>query len=399
MLKPSFRSLFAVALCTLGFAQTSQAYFVAVPKSQGPVDYAQPTHVLLSGRGTNIGMQPQMSALSKAVIYQRNFKTQQVVLISVLENDANEALLTKAGWSFIVKNDEKLDTTTSVNEIKKFTKIKSLELFGHNSPSLGTQTDGLGFRFDARLPIVAALASNFDTNAYATIHGCNSGWLIAQNLSNVWKIAVAGSFTGTRFERLHSDGHLYVNVTDKAPSTKWASRNDDLGGLDCEMGGCMRMRPAYSPYNGHWGDLEGAMLNHYKFFCQLETKECEKRMALSMYGYLSEKTLTPKSTKNEFRQTAKEYLCPVYKDLKIFKDCQSQLEKIEAGRGNKQISYEVRGEQLSCSLKSCTGKMTCDDLKPGCKIESRVSKGSTTLADEYMHLLNGFEQLQSAGVL
>ena len=378
----------------LSFSLSAQAYFVATPQNQPPLDFSQPVRILVSGRGTDLDTMPQQSALGRAILYKKNF-THQVVLISVFENTRNEASLTKSGWKIILKNDTKLETNSAVEEIKKFKKIRSLEFFGHNSPSLGTQTDGLGFRFDARQPNVAALAPLFDVGAYSIFHGCNSGWLMAQDLSKTWKIAVAGSFTGTRFERLHSNGHFYVYIDAKAPNASWATKNEDLN-LSCETGACMRMRPAYSHYDGKWGDFDGPLLNYYKFFCQLDEKECEKRMASSLYGYLAEHSLTSNSSLRDFREVAKEYLCPVYADRKITTDCLNQLDKIERGQGNPELSYVVGAPQLQCTLKSCTGQMTCDDHK--CKVNGRIAKGSKTLAEEYLHLMSGFEHLQREGL-
>lgn len=383
-------------LTSFGFLQASFAYFVAVPKEQGPLNYDQPARILISGRGTDLGDQPQQSALGRAHLYKRNFSGEQVVLISVIENERNESVLTKYGWAFTEKNDEKFNTESAMKELIKFKKIRSIEFFGHNSPSLGTQTDGLGFRFDFRKPEVAKLASQFDKGAFSIIHGCNSGWLIAQNMSKVWGIAVAGSFTGTRFERLHSDGHFYVFEEKKTPNNNWATVNPDLDGERCASGACMRMRPSYSHYNGKWGDFEGALLHHYKFFCQLEEKECEKRMALSLYGFLAEKSLRVNSSYGDFKDVAQQYLCPVYKDRTITNDCLVQLDKIEAGQGNMNVHYVVGDEQLTCDLKSCTGLMTCDDHK--CKVTGRLSKKSSTLAQEYLHLLNGFKALEREGL-
>lgn len=391
------KSLFVSAFFLMFFASPGYAYFVAVPEGQAPLDYSQPTHILLSGRGGTIGLQPQMAARSKAILYRRNFPEQQVVLLSVFEDDKNEADLTSAGWTFLVKNETKFETGSAMTELLKFKKIKSLELFGHNSPSLGTQADGKGFRFDPTNPIVNQLAPLFDSEAYAIIHGCNSGWILAQNLSKVWKIAVAGSFTGTRFERLHSDGHFYVDEPGKSPDGGWATRNDDLGGVPCAQGGCLRMRPSFAPYNGEWGDFAAPTLSHYKFFCQLDVSECEKRMARALYGYLVEKTLQRNSTRDDFRAAAKQFLCPVYKNRKITNDCYNQLDMIENGRGNRQISFVVNEKQLTCNLRSCKAEMVCDNDQHVCKVQNFSSLNSTTIADEYMHFLKGFDLLRAAG--
>ncbi|RYF39322.1 MAG: hypothetical protein EOO38_23465 [Cytophagaceae bacterium] len=175
------------------------------------------------------------------------------------------------------------------------------------------------------------------------------------------------------------------------PDGNWAKANVDLGGVSCAVGGCLRMRPSFSGYNGHWGDFSGPTLSHYKFFCQLEEQECQKRMAMSLYGFLTERSLSPASTEAEFRQVAREYLCPVYKDRTLTEKCFAELALADIGQGNPFLSFVVRDPQLSCNLRACSGKMTCDDR--ACGIEGRVSKDSTTLVSEYLHFLNGFRQL------
>ncbi|MBO9668456.1 MAG: hypothetical protein J7501_16780, partial [Bdellovibrio sp.] len=382
---------FIVALVMVSQAQ---AYFVGIQASQGSIDYNKPTRILFSGRGTDLGIQPQLSALGRAQLYKRNFPSDQIILISVFENADNQPILLKQGWIFPIDNGLKLGTETGSKEILKFSKIRSLEFFGHNSPSLGTQADGLGFRYDFREPIVKSIAPRFMSGAYAIIHGCNSGWTIAQDLSNKWNIAVAGSFTGTRFERLHSDGHFYVDEENRAPSKEWATINPDLN-EKCSRGGCLRMRPSFSHYNGKWGDFQGPLLSHYKFFCQLNERDCEKSMAQSLYGYLAEKSLRQNASFAEFSQVAKEWLCPIYKVRDKVEDCMQQLGEIEAGRGNMQISYVINDAQLTCTLKSCKAVMTCDDHK--CKVSNRSSTNSDTIAQEYLHLLNGFRALQQDG--
>lgn len=388
------KSLMSLIVLFLSVASTAQAYFVAIPAGQ-TVDAHKRVRILVSGRGTDLSEEPQKSALTRIQLYKRNFPDEQVVLVSVFENETNEARLASKGWKFIVKNDQKLDTTSASKEILKYNRIRSLEFFGHNSPSLGTQADGLGFRYDFREPIVKSIAGHFDINAYAAIYGCNSGWISAQELAKKWHIAVAGSFTGTRFERLHSDGHFYVEQEDRYPNNKWAQVNTDLN-VPCSDGGCLRMRPSFSHYAGKWGDFQGPLLSHYKYFCDLDPRDCEKSMAHSLYGYVAEKSLRTDSSFAEFSQVAKEWLCPVYVNREKVESCLNELGEIEAGRGNMLISYVVGDAQLTCNLQSCQAVMTCDDHT--CKVSGRPTKGATTLAQEYLHLLNGFRALQADGI-
>jgi hypothetical protein len=408
MKNPKFQVIvqffFFLNFLSIGLVQSqAMAYFVASPKSQETIDFEsqetidfeKPTRLLISGRGTDLGLQPQFSALGRAQLYLRNFTEDQVVLISVFENPTNEKRLGKVGWKIQKKNQIRLETHSVMTELLKFKKIRSLEFFGHNSPSLGTQTDGLGFRFDFRKPEVQSLAPLFDRGAFAIIHGCNSGWLIAPYLAKEWNIPVAGSLTGTRFERLHSNGHFYVYSDSKAPSPQWATRADDLDGMPC-IEGCLRMRPGYSYYKNKWGDFKGPTLSHYKFFCSLEVKECEKRMALSLSGFLTGHSLKPTSDINQFRAVVKDYLCPVYADRKVTEECHTALDLIEQSRDARSVHFVFTKQQLNCNFQGCKAKMTCDDHS--CTVKFDKDQQATTLADEYLHFMNGFNWLATEGI-
>jgi hypothetical protein len=373
----------------------AQAYFVAIPQNQSSIDYSKPTRLLISGRGANLGGQPRLAALGRYQVYRQNFSTDQYVLLSVIEEKYDsEPAISKAGWKIIKSNNVNFETKVILSEMLKFSKIRSIDFFGHNSPLLGTQTDGLGFRFDFRVPEVKDLASHFYEDAFVIVHGCNSGWLIATSMAKTWNIAVAGSFTETRFEHLHSDGHFYVYDNKHAPNPNWARKNPDLDGASCKSsgGGCIRLRPKTRPYIGKWGHYYGPLLPHYKFFCPLQTRECEKRMALSLYGFLGERSLRPNASLGEFQDLAKEYLCPLDKDRKIKNDCLKQLELVDLGQqSHLKVNYVESGKQLKCDFKDCDAKMICDDHS--CTVKFGPWAEATTLTDEYLHLVNGFRWL------
>ncbi|MCB0412365.1 MAG: hypothetical protein KDD22_07555, partial [Bdellovibrionales bacterium] len=132
---------FTVFFSLLG-GEVSHAYIVAVPVDQPELDYDKPTRVLVPGRGTDLGLLPQMTALSRAAVYKRNFPNEQIVLISVLENKYNKRFLANAGWKLIIENKVTLETKTVISEAKKFNAIRSFELFSHSSPTRGFQMDG-----------------------------------------------------------------------------------------------------------------------------------------------------------------------------------------------------------------------------------------------------------------
>lgn len=402
--------------------ESSHAYIVAVPKDQAAIDYSKPTRVLVAGRGTDLALLPQMTALSRAAVYRRNFPDEQIVLISVLENKSNKRTLDASGWKLEVQNKMTLETTTVVAEAKKFTAIRSFEMFSHSSPTRGFQMDGtshVAIRLEPFLesekfspeipnPEVESLKDHFAPGAYAILSGCNSGWAMAQKLAKMWNIAVAGTFTESQFEKLHSDGHFYVGETKFAPNKNWAIRNANLDS-DCSLYGCTRMRPNNRSYVGWWGNFDGEFVGHFKFFCPLGVHECQKRMALSLYGFLAEKPLRANSSLEDFKAVAKEYLCPLTKDRKLTKECFAGLDQLETDRnkilpganlGDRSVHYNENNGQLVCTLHGCHAKIECDvrDIKHKCEVEDRVTKNANTLAFEYWHLVNGFRSLNEEGI-
>jgi hypothetical protein len=373
----------------------SHAYFMAYLGDLKSFSYDRPTYILLSGEGSDLGTLPQLSALGKAARYRSLFPDRQVVLISVFENNKNKAALISQGFSFLANNWFLLNTSSALKQMLKFSRIQSLELFGHNSPISGTVTSGETERFDPNYKALSKLKSHFTADSYAAIHGCNSGWLMAPQLSTLWGIPVAGAFTGTRFERLHSDGHFYVYQKDKAPNEDWAVKN--LEGQSCQAGGCLRMRPGYSPYSGDWGDFRTSpALNYYKFFCiKNSVEDCEKRMALSMLSFVSDKQVSLSHSLEEFKEHVKSFLCPVYVGREITLQCFEALEQSLRG-GSKTVSFVVNQKQLACDLKACNVKMNCSTDE--CVIERRdagLHEPASTMVDEFNHYLNGFLKLQS----
>lgn len=389
------KSLFIFLALNIIYFHAAEAYFLAAPSTQGSIDFQKPTRILVSGRGTDLGLQPQLSALGRAKLYRRNFPEDQVVLLSVFENKGNPASLRAAGWTVHLSREERFKTHTALPELLKFSRIRSIDFFGHNSPSLGTQLDGLGYRFEFHLPEMDQLTTHFDKGAFVIIHGCNSGWITAPHLAKLWNIPVAGAFTGTQFEHLHTDQHFYVYANRQAPSSEWAKQNTEFENAPCTGGSCIRMRPTPTAYVGKWGHFSGPLLNYYKFFCPLEIKECEKRMALSLYGFVGEKSLKPESNLNEFRNLAKQYFCPLQSDRKLTESCLRDLERIDRGEGDTKVNFTVNGKQLRCDFNSCNAKMACNEHK--CSIQFYDNQEATTTVDEYQHFVNGFHWLQEEG--
>jgi hypothetical protein len=380
-------------------ASHANAYFLASPAKS--LDLNLPVHVLISGRGQDLGRQPQLAALGVAARIQDAHPTEQLVILSVFEDETNRASLQAKGLT-ILKVDESVPFNTSslMPELLKFKKIASLQFFGHNSPSLGTQTDGPGQRFDFRERVVAQLAGHFTNDGFVFIHGCNAGWIIAPLLSRELNVPVAGAFTGTQFEKLNADGDFYVADAIHTPNLNWATSNSESYSSDrgCASGGCIRMRPANAPYNGHWGDLSNGGLGFYKFFCEKQTQsQCDRVMALSLINSLTTRNTDAKSTRAEFIEAAKDFVCPSSKDRVLSNECHQAMETALNG-GSKVYSSFHSGSAIQCDFKTCAIHFACTTTGGAagigsCSVERTSKAPATTQTEEFLAYVRGFDAL------
>ena len=379
----------------------AHAYFIATLNGASAIDQTQAVHVIISGRGQDLGRQPQISALGTAARIRQAHPTEQLVLISVFEDASNRKDLEAKGLKILKVNDAvPFNTSTLLPELLKFKQISSLHFFGHNSPSLGTQTDGPGQRFDFRERAVAKLAGHFAADGYVFIHGCNAGWIIAPLISQVLGVPVAGAFTETHFERLNADENFYVADRAQAPNLDWVKSNSQSFHEEraCANGGCLRMRPANTPYIGHWGDLSNGGLGFYKFFCKtVSSAHCDRVMALSLINSLTTKDISKSSARDVFIEAAKDFVCPSSIDRELSNQCHQAMESALNG-GAKTYSSFRAGPAIQCDFKSCAVKFTCTTSGGAagigeCSVE-RLSKASaTTQTEEFLAYVRGFDQL------
>ena len=401
LMKTPFR-LAALAAAFLTFAPSlAHAYFVA-SLTGTVIDTGKPTHLLVSGRGQNLGRQPQLSALGVAArIHQAN-PDDQIVLISVFEDATNRTDLEAKGVTITTVNESvPFNTSSSMPELTKFKQIASLQFFGHNSPSLGTQTDGPGERFDFREKKVLALRKHFTNDGYIFIHGCNAGWTIAPMLSKSLGVPVAGALTGTNFERLNADGNFYVADASHIPNKNWAQSNASSFAKDrlCANGGCLRMRPENHAYKGHWGDLTAGGLGFYKFFCETVTQaQCERVMAKALFNFLTIKTLSAASTRESFIAGAKDFICPPSKDRVVSEQCERELDAAVAQNKSTGYSSLGAGPAVQCDFKSCEVKFVCTTTGGiagigECSVQNLAKAPAHTQVDEFLAYVRGFDSL------
>ena len=229
-----------------------------------------------------------------------------------------------------------------------------------------------------------------------------TGIFLAPALSKLWQLPVAGGLTGSDFQRLHVDGHWYLEAEYAAPSLTWATENQlsYAEPASCKTGACRRMKPMNTAYHGAWGDFE-AGLGFYKFFCAFDDIEaCERGMARSLLGFPSLVAADASSPAEVQATVAIDWLCPTGKSTSIFDKCVAGLPAAAAGDGGYN-AFHPKTPAIQCDLRSCQATLTCqkdtngDPVKKTCVLRATPVAKNTTMAEEYRHFQRGFESLRA----
>ena len=204
-----FKVISLFVMCLSAFE--ANAYLITTYNSS-TLDYNAPTRILVAGAGDDLGTEFQEVARGKALKYNQQNSSQQIVLISANEPDVNDiALLKSWGFQFQKEDHSTFDGGSFVEEAVKFQKISSIDIFSHSSAQYGIHLDGKAHRLTLNTKGVDKLKGHFEKDAYAFLHGCNGGFNLAPFLSTAWEIPVAGAMTSTNFQKLHSVRQLLFN--------------------------------------------------------------------------------------------------------------------------------------------------------------------------------------------
>ncbi len=369
------------------------------------LDTEKITHIILIGSGVKEDSnQFFQSGLSRAEKYKELWPNHQVVIMGSPEVRGTDDEKVFADFNIPVVKfiDDSFTPEVLLSELKNYTRIASLDFYGHSSPwalKLGKENAALApSAYEKKL---RALKNNFLPGAYVTLNGCNSGFSIAPDLSKYLEIPVSGSLTGTLFERVEGD-NLWYKESDWAPENyvtiNTASFTEDMS---CSLGLCWRMKPSQYSYSSYWGQFKEGGLNFYKFFCNFENtdRRCEKAMAKSLLAFPSVKAINAKSSVEDFKAVAFDYLCSTYKNRNKFTACVDGITKAIA-RGD--LVYQTQpGPELNCTFKSCNAAVVCKEKIFGsgprggsCKLKVDIQPNPTNAAQEMVSFLKGFEQLK-----
>lgn len=395
-----FKKVF-IFLVAVMISQAEASYHVATYNTE-KLDTSLPTRVMVAGNGDDLGLLFQEVAKAKALRYSENNPQEQIVFIAIHEKELNsEWSLKRYGFKVIRNEKDTLDGKQFIKEVSKFKKILSLDIFSHSSAQFGIHLDGRENRLNVTTKGLEILKGNFLKDAFAYLHGCNSGFKLAPFLSKVWGIPVAGSMTSTNFQKLHNDGNFYLTEEGHAPNSDWAKENslssDQV--TACSSGTCQRLKPDNTPYVGFWGAYRGGGLPFYKFFCVQNTiEDCQRVMAQSMLSHTSIVNLKRSSSLLDYKKAVIDFLCPVSSKKDLRGECAAKLE--EALVTNDMTYNPFSRPQVECDFKSCQVEISCDKVlftglpKPGtCELKNHATSPATTLVREYKAYLEAYPQL------
>ena len=364
-MKQIFGTLFFLSFISLN----SYAYSVFTLNSQN-MNSSKPVDVFVAGQGEEMGLQFLFGALTRAKKHEEiysNSRSQIIVWAKEWSKRKDLKVINDRGFRVIESNSKRLTNNAILKILKGIPSISSFHIISHNAAFIGNKvqdrTDRLSF---GNFPW-EQLSSSFTEDGFVFLHGCNTGFVVAPEISKKLKRAVFGSLTSTDFQEIFVDGQWYHNNPGfgQFPSKmKKMTRSGELfetstEGLPCWKGFCHRMMPNNHPYRGYWGKYEIG-LPYYQVFCNYYRgsldDSCEKGAAAGINTTL---TISPKSWEDKVI----DFMCPRMADPSVHKGCIQVLK----GESDKIV---FGGNTLRCDREKCSFKLKNGRNRRGKRIKN-----------------------------
>ncbi|MES3038530.1 MAG: hypothetical protein V4736_11550, partial [Bdellovibrionota bacterium] len=347
----TFSFVLKTLILAIAFVSSAEAYFVAQIGSSVKKKN-RTTHIVVAGRGDSLGYMFQKTATTKLKKYRDLYPDHQFILLTVEEKNAekDEQKLYDWGYSEVTRINGRLTANEFFRQAGYFKEIASIDFFTHNGAHVGINLDGSDTRLKSDNPKWLNLRNDFAPGGYVFLHGCNSGFYMAPQLSEVLSIPVAGSFTSTGFQYLHENHFFYRYDSDSPPLGNWAVTNPVSFALPLECVkdlGCLRMQADDFPYEGIWGAFTGGGLSFFKFFCRnTRQDDCLSGMANNIKNFISTKALAANGIPNfeDYKEVVIDYLCPLKLSTNIHEECRQALTT-----GTDHFYNSFQGSPLQCN--------------------------------------------------
>ena len=382
-----------LVLVSLFMVSQANAYIFA-KIGNTPFDKRQKTHLIVAGEANEARQLFQQAALSQGFKYQAINPNNQVVFIFQHENElaTNENWLRTRNVQILKSGQEDLDIKTFIKIADDVRAIATMDIFSHSAISYGAKLSETG-RLKASDKTLLKIKSNFISEAYVVVHGCNSGFDEAVNYSYRFGLPAFGSLTSTDFQEKLTDGKWYYNN----PQDKPAGMKVDP---KCSNGLCIRLKPLNNVYAGHWGSYSGGGLPFYKAFCyNIPSQKCLAAMARFTANFVSSSNLSNLSTFEEYKKVVQDMLCPITPNGTIRAECVAKLNGVPLNSQVNKIlmTYSpFRGKQLQCGFNGCEFKFDCNtQVNEGhCDLINTAKDTPTTFVDEYLYYVDAYRYLK-----
>lgn len=338
------------------------------------------THVFAVGYGKELGLQFLQTAITRIKKIQEVYPQDQIVVFWALhdtyEKDLN--VLNGLNVNIIEANSRALTDDIIYRYTNSFKAIRSIHLVGHSSALYGFGLQS-GSRLNVSPEKMAHLKRKLTKDAVIVLHGCNTGFYMAPQLSKELSVPVLGSLTSTDFQNIFEDSNWYHNNSGQYPRAgSWATSNsisfDDQ--IRCHRMSCTRLKPNNHPYAGHWGKYSTG-LPFYKAFCHFSqnsrgSEKCRLGLQQMLKTWPSVEARNF-SSNDAYRETVLDLLCPRLAGHSITKKCRETLS------GSDQSFFF--GKQMRCGLDSC--EFDAIKTRDGLITFDSPDYGNETLKREY----------------
>ena len=370
------------------------------------LDTSKITHIIVVGSAVKEDSdQFFQSGLSRAQRYKEVWPDHQVVIMSGpdVKNMDDEQVFIKYKIPVVKTVYKKFTAPLLLDEMEAFDKIASFDFYGHASPwAMIIGKTGAAFDPSAYYSRLKRMRSKFTDNAYATLNACNTGFLLAPDLSQGLGIPVSGSLTSSEFERIESDGFWYKEQDQTEKNETRFNKVSFNSSQSCGLGLCTRMKSARINYSSYWGTFTTGGLSFDKFFCNYENSRdgrCERGMAMSLMTFPSVKPINLQSSIEDFQDVLYDWLCSTGGSRNYYNKCKYGIQAA-VFRGDLEYQSHPTNE-LNCDFISCNAKIVCkyktteEGPIPGsCDIETQTNDHPTNVAKEFLSMMRGFEDIR-----
>lgn len=357
-----------------------------------------PVHVLISGRGGDVGTLFQQAAISLAHKIAEQPGHGPIVTYMKKNTDSNLGQL--AQWGVQAQDDGAVFNTTYL--VRKLSGLRqgiaSIEFFGHNSAAAGFQLDGPGNRLPPTADGFEAIKGLMIPGSFVRLNGCNTGYYLAPWMANRLGVPVAGTFASDDFQELYTNKRFYYHDEGRYPGGPFAATNaiSYATTKDCANGGCVRIMPVHFAYSGAAGEST-AGLSILKFFCPKgDNDDCAKVRARALRLSVGIRPLSAATPFDQVVDVLAEQFCPAYLDAAKYSSCVKALKDHGMGIRALPRDFTTFGDRsLACNNRACAFTMKCGweaGHLPGiCHIDAAGNDPSTVFMDEFDATLRGWK--------